>query len=119
MGLPRVWGRLEGTRLIGPVGEVDVDGGLGVGAGTGVSADRRAKSRETDREGGREERAQSKRRQQAGRATSQGEVGGSLAWGWTVGYYVLLVGGALGFWLEFWRLTESPKRLAVVWKGGA
>ncbi|KAL1617282.1 CAAX prenyl protease [Neofusicoccum ribis] len=32
--------------------------------------------------------------------------------GWTVAYYTLLVGGALGFWWLLWPLTESENALA-------
>ena len=35
-----------------------------------------------------------------------------LAMGWTVAYYLLLVGGATGFYLSLWHLTESSHALA-------
>lgn len=33
--------------------------------------------------------------------------------GWTVAYYTLLVGGAIGFWWLLWPLTESANALAA------
>ena len=37
---------------------------------------------------------------------------GRLGIGWTVGYYFVLVSGALGFWKGLWVLTESKGSLA-------
>ncbi|PKY06063.1 prenyl protein protease [Aspergillus campestris IBT 28561] len=36
-----------------------------------------------------------------------------LAMGWTVAYYLLLVGGAIGFYYGLWPLTESAHALAL------
>lgn len=37
----------------------------------------------------------------------------TLGVGWTVGYYVLLVGGAWGFYRLLWTLTESGNALVT------
>lgn len=44
---------------------------------------------------------------------------GTLGVGWTVAYYLFLVGGAFGFWWNLWALTDSPRALASFggWKG--
>ncbi len=39
-------------------------------------------------------------------------AGGTLGIGWTVAYYVILVGGAVAFYEGFWMLTESKRALA-------
>ena len=36
---------------------------------------------------------------------------GELRLGWTVGYYMLLVVGAVGWWKLLWPLTESISAL--------
>ncbi len=42
---------------------------------------------------------------------------GRLGIGWTLAYYLLLVGGAVGFWWGLWRLTDSSKALASFGSG--
>ncbi|KAI9718943.1 MAG: hypothetical protein M1812_003828 [Candelaria pacifica] len=42
---------------------------------------------------------------------------GKLGIGWTVAYYVFLVGGAMGFWWGLWGLTDSSRELASFDKG--
>lgn len=37
----------------------------------------------------------------------------TLGMGWTVGYYVLLVGGAWGFYRLLWTLTESGNAMVT------
>lgn len=41
------------------------------------------------------------------------EDDGTLAVGWTVAYYVLLVAGAVAFYQNLWLLTDSRKGLAI------
>jgi prenyl protein peptidase len=38
---------------------------------------------------------------------------GKLGLGWTIGYYVLLASGAIGFYYALWPLTDSPNALAA------
>ena len=47
------------------------------------------------------------------------ELGGdeTLAVGWTVAYYVLLVAGAVAFYQNLWLLTDSDKALALFERG--
>lgn len=43
--------------------------------------------------------------------------GGKLSIGWTVAYYVILVAGVVGFWMELWTLTESASTLIQFHEG--
>jgi prenyl protein peptidase len=86
-GLPRFWGRVE-IEVGEPLGPpVDVVNGHGA----------RKDDDDSDR-GGVAERVQ--------------VGGGELGIGWTVVYYVLLVGGAYGFCKQLWNLTASSNALA-------
>ncbi|KAE8154793.1 hypothetical protein BDV25DRAFT_147000 [Aspergillus avenaceus] len=38
---------------------------------------------------------------------------GPLSIGWTIAYYLILVGGAIGFYYALWPLTESPNALVA------
>ena len=44
-------------------------------------------------------------------------AGGKLGIIWTVAYYMLLVGGAVAFYDNFWRLTDSTRMLASFGNG--
>lgn len=52
-----------------------------------------------------------------GRGASPGvkAQNGRLHLGWTVIYYVMLVGGAVGFYRCLWVLTESPSAIVHQW----
>lgn len=50
-------------------------------------------------------------REGSGAATGVAE--GELGVGWTVTYYILLVGGAWGFYKLLWVLTESESALTT------
>lgn len=83
MGLPRLWGR------VGPPPGRSAVSAEGVGIGpAGVRGEGR--------------------RAECGRGAFGG--GGHVVW--TVAYYVLLVGGAVGFWRLLWPLTDSENALA-------
>ena len=105
MGLPRVWGRVEGLdrQASGVVGAVD---GVGrtVGQGTTVKSTGAGRGQKNQARLGRDPSAPYAEME-------QDEAGRLIIW-WTIAYYVLLVGGALAFWKGLWPLTESPRRLA-------
>jgi prenyl protein peptidase len=46
--------------------------------------------------------------------SGQDEVEEELAWPWTAVYYVLLMGGAVGFWKALWMLTDVGDRQALI-----
>lgn len=49
-----------------------------------------------------------------GRSADGRFVGVRVARGWSVGYYLLLVGGAVAWWRGLWGLTESGNGLGGV-----
>lgn len=82
MGLPRLWGRVAPARSSSATPEAVPIGPAGIG-GEGKRADGWA---------------------------APAAHGDHI--GWTVAYYTLLVGGALGFWWLLWPLTASENALA-------
>jgi len=97
MGLPRVWGRLEGGVVLGPGGA----NGAGVGV-SGPAARARRNSEEEDDDDGAVPPSF---------ATVALDNPGVLGLGWTVAYYILLVAGAVEFGVLLWPLTESTNSL--------
>ena len=94
MGLPRVWGRLEGQgSVLGP--EV---------AGRGAWAERRR--------GGGKRKVSEEDPLMVMPGVDLRVAEGRLGVRWTVAYYVLLMAGAVAFWRGLWPLTESSRRLA-------
>lgn len=91
-GLPRLWGRVEaGEEWNSPLTQNDDFGNVAAAAGLrGKDDDERIDNYNL--------------------STRSGE----LHVGWTVGYYILLVAGAVGFWKGLWVLTESKSALAKV-----
>lgn len=80
----------------------------------------RAKSRSRTRAngtsnggGGRSANVVAPSRTQA-RNRAHAVVTGRLGLGWSVAYYILLLAGAVGFWMMFWRLTESEHALVQI-----
>jgi len=98
MGLPRVWGRLDG--LEGKAGEGERMGVLRARSGSFVRT--RSGLRRDQVDGGR---AKSRR-------DGKGKEIRELHVAWTVVYYLLLVAGAVGFSFGLWPLTESENALA-------
>lgn len=47
-----------------------------------------------------------------GKFDREGKSGARLSIVWTVMYYLLLVAGAAGFYVNLWKLTDSPNALA-------
>lgn len=84
LGLPRFWGR------VGPAGEVGVELGEPIGPPEGAGK----KDDDAAAPGG----------------APVGDPG--LGVGWSVAYYGLLVGGAVGFYRLLFPLTESELELA-------
>lgn len=54
----------------------------------------------------------SRKRDEAVKGTAADlKVADSLGIWWTIAYYILLMGGAVGFYKYLWTLTESPSAL--------
>lgn len=104
MGLPRVWGRVGrgDENVLDELGDVagSGDGGVVVGppGGEGKSKKEDGHIRGSDGEG-----------LDRTRANLPHEKGFGV--GWTVTYYMLLVGGAVGFWKLLYPLTASALAL--------
>lgn len=91
LGLPRFWGRVDRY-------EVVVEPGEPIGP---QGADKKDDDADADaNDGGSEGRASPTLRYVR------------LGVAWTVAYYILLVGGAVGFYHALFPLTESPSALA-------
>lgn len=82
MGLPRVWGR---------VGGVVIEGGTVGGPELRRKEDGGGSMRKGDE--------------------GEGGKGTRLGIAWTVGYYIVLIGGAFAWWKCLWWLTECKGAL--------
>jgi prenyl protein peptidase len=110
MGLPRVWGRV-GQGEGNPLEEVaEQEGDVNVGPlGESVGDAREKKDDDYGKANG------DLRIRNDSDAKTPGDPAGRGP-AWTVGYYVLLVLGAFGFWKGLWPLTESGLALGSLYK---
>lgn len=108
MGLPRIWGRVgANANALDELSEVPLSGDAGVLV---VPPEVDERKRDDDDFVAKESDKGDASMGTGGVRSKSRDHDGFGVW-WTVAYYVLLIGGAVGFWTSLYPLTESKLAL--------
>ena len=105
MGLPRVWGRVgANANALDELGDLPTSADASVLAGPPEADETKKHDDDDDDESGKE----------SPRAKARPKGDCKLGIGWSVVYYTLLIGGAMGFWKLLYPLTGSKLALGML-----